>query len=288
MQEFLKNEQEKYIYYYNDNEQERFYFYQQMPENTENNLYDKQEFFKRIFCEWKSKQIDFLLQQMTLDIQTYFQEKLDLVSSLAQIENFRSILNSTEPNSNYKSIEKANLNDLNSSKNHNLILYNNINNFTLIQGTNSVQINERKNFTSNNSNNFNNSNNDNTNKIPLSNGEKNNLKYCNTVSINDICKSSKNNFINENIYENSQKASILPNKEIDFSFFSNRSNTDKLINYLLSFMQGIEKEMLIYVQEELENNTYLRNESIYFLLDSYNSIFNQGKKQRAECNEFIN
>jgi hypothetical protein len=273
MQEFLKNEQDKYIYYYNDNELERFNIYQQIPENNnEINLNKKQDFFKRVFREWKLNQINFLVQQITLDIQTYFPEKLDLASSLTELEIFRSILNNKELNANSKSIEKDYLNDLNSFKNPNLILYNNVNNFTLIQGNNSVKVDEKQNFSNVNNLNFNENN--------ICNREYNKF---NTVSIKDNWNECGEKFSKDCNDSFNQKAFKLPNKEIDFSFFSNRLNSEKLIDYLSYYMQGIEKEMLIYIHEELNKNTYLTNESIYFLINSYKTICNLDTKQKSEC-----
>lgn len=280
MQEFLKNEQDKYIYYYNDNELEQFYVYQQMPENNEINMNNKQEFFKRIFREWKSKQINFLLKQITLDIQTYFSEKLNLASSLTEIEILLSILNSKEADTDNEPVEKVYLNDLVSCKNPSFILRDSDVNFSSIPRNNSVPINQSGNFTNNfNVNNNYNSNNYLNSKAKSSgDGENNKLNYSNTVSINDISNSCGNKFTYED-----NKTSNLAFKEIDFSFFSNRDDTEKLISYLHQNSKGIEKEMLLYVQEELERNAYLRNESICFLLDTYNSIFNSGNKQKAEC-----
>jgi len=273
MQEFLKNEQDKYIYYYNDNELEQFYFYQQMPENyNEINLNKKQDFFKRVFREWKLNQINFLLQQITLDIQTYFPERFELASSLTELEIFRCNLNNKELNANSKSIEKDYLNDLNSFKNPNLILYNNINNFTLIQGNNLIKVDEKQNFS--------NVNNLNSDENKICNRENNKF---NTVSINDICNECDEKFSKDCNDSFNQKAFKLPNQEIDFLFFSNRLNSEKLIDYLSNYMHGIEKEMLIYIHEELNKNTYLTNESIYFLINSYKSICNLDTKQKSEC-----
>lgn len=287
MQEFLKNEQDKYIYYYNDNELKQFYLYQQMPENNEIDLHNKQEFFKQIFKDWKLKQINFLLQQIILDIQNYFPEKNDLANSLTELDIFRSILNSNELNVNSKSIEKANLNDLNSCKNQNLILYNNINNFTLIQGNNSVQINENKNFNNNNNNNKININNNNLNNLNQKTFCKNQTNHLNTVSINDICNdydgNNGNNDNNDNNFNEETSAFNLNNKEIDFSFFSCRINTQKLIRFLLNIMKGMEKEMIVYIQDELNKNNYLANESIYYLMNCYNSICSSRTKPKIEC-----
>jgi len=275
MQEFLKNEQEKYLYYYNDNELERFYFYQQMPENDDLSLNNKQEFFKIIFREWKIKQINFLLQNIYQDIETYFPEKNKvLLNSLNEIEIFKTFL--IYQNNNSHTNEKTNLPETNLSNNPNLVLYNNINNYTLIQGNHSVEINENKfenkNFTYNNSNFTKNSNNEEA--IPSK------RDFLNSVSINDCIQNNSNDLIKNSDYNSKNHNDLInSNGDVDLSFFSNRQNTEFLISYLMKYLQGMEKQMLIFIQEELEKNIYLKNESISFLINSYKSLINYGTRQ---------
>jgi len=289
MQEFLKNEQDKYIYYYNDNELAQFYKYQQMPENDELSLNSKQEFFKVIFKQWKKNQINFLIEQILLDVQTFFVEKFENNNKnyLNYINLFKTYINKGANQGNF-TVEKNNLNEINNSninsnennnKNPNLILYNNINNFTLIQGNNSVQIDKDNNKIYGNENNQNNSLN--KNKSPKIFNEESKISasqnYYNTVSINDLTNSAITYNEDKVCYsnaENDKNQIYFKNEKIDFYFFSNRLNIESLINYLLNFKQGVEKEMIAFVQEELANASFLRNESIYFLINSYNNLHN--------------
>lgn len=309
MIDFLKEEQNKYFFYYSKDEMENFNLYQNIQEVDEKTFNQKQEFFKKIFQDWKLKQISFILNKLIQDIQLYFPENSEMqnlilqnpllksfyVTNSSNAFNSNSISNNLLTNSvnnNYavSSSSKGNNQDCNSINNYN----NNVNNTCFIpnQASGSGSSGSLENcFSSSNQNFFNSNINTNINFNFINNCDTNNNKNIKN-NHNNSNTSNRNNNIgisfhnngaekkpadcnnSNSFYKNLLEINGIKIEKLDFSFFTLTSHVEKLIHYLANYLDALDIEILKMIQTELTNSTLPSEQSIVFMMNKYHQINN--------------